>query len=149
MTVTPSPGSRSPGANDLADHTLPLRPGTRPPARPAAVVPDPVREPPEAPPALLGPSDPTPEPVFDAGPRCLQCGRRPVRPHAGGFCPSCHFLRSVEAHRDNPTGTAPAAQPIAALVARTLRLPSLRVWVLLLGVASVAALAAFVLAQAR
>jgi hypothetical protein len=153
MSVTPSPGNQSPRDDDLADRTLALRPGARPPARPVAAAQCPVLAPPEIPePAeapLPGPSDRTPEPVFDAGPRCIKCGRRPVRPNAGGLCPSCHFLRSVEANRDNPAGTAPAATPIRTLVARTLRccLQPSWVWVLLLGWAGVAGLAALTLSN--
>ena len=143
--MPPSPENRPPCADDLADRTLALRPGARPAAKAAAPCPvlDPpdIPEPAKAPPP--GPSDRTPEPVFDAGPRCIKCGRRPVRPNAGGLCPSCHFLRSVEANRNNPAGTAPAARPVRALLARVLRLPPLWVWVLLFGWAGVAALAAF------
>src|SRR5437763_15197318 len=147
MTVPPSSDDRSPSENDLGGQTLALRPGARLKAAPAAG--RPVLNPPELPEPrkapLPGPSDATPEPVFDAGPRCIKCGRRPVRPNAGGLCPSCHFLRSVEANRDNPAGTAPRSRPVRALLERTARrlhLPPLWVWVLLTGLAGVAGLAA-------
>src|SRR5207248_4311535 len=95
VAETPPPGHPPRSASDPLACTVPVRRG-RPPAESAAP------EPPKAP--RPGPSDLTPEPVFDDGPRCLRCGRRPVRPNAGGLCPSCNFLRSVEANRDNPAG---------------------------------------------